>query len=197
MLRKPILPGLLLVVLAFAVSTASTGSGGAELRGAEEFAGIKNKSERSVALFTEAGKVIQHPRCVNCHPSGDSPLQGETGDLHEPPVQRGLGPVGMRCRTCHGPDNFDPGAVPGASKWLLAPRKMGWEDLSLGEICKQIKDPERNGDRTLREITEHMGEDHLVAWAWTPGAGREPAPGNQEILGELIAKWVKTGAVCP
>ena len=23
---------------------------------------------RSIALFREAGKVLQHPRCLNCHP---------------------------------------------------------------------------------------------------------------------------------
>jgi len=173
---------------------------GADLEGAEHFAGIKDKAERSAALFAEAGKVILHPRCVNCHPSGDSPLQGEYGAVHEPPVSRGtggLGPVGMRCRTCHGPDNFDPAGVPGASKWVLAPRKMAWEGVPLSDICLQLKDPKRNGGRKLSEIVEHMAEDELVGWGWSPGAGRESAPGSQEVFGELIAQWVKTGAVCP
>lgn len=182
-----------------AVGIATAGQG-ADLKGAEEFSGIEDKTERSVALFVEAGKVIQHPRCVNCHPSGDSPLQGESGTIHEPPVRRGLGGlgvVGMRCRTCHGPDNFDPAGVPGDTKWVLAPRGMAWEGRSLTEICEQIKDPERNGGRKLKEIVEHMAEDHLVGWGWHPGTGREPAPGSQEVFGELIAAWVKTGAVCP
>ena len=190
----------LLSLLALLGMLATTAVGAADLRHAREFADVRNKAERSLALFAEAGLVIQHPRCINCHPSGDSPLQGEAGELHEPPVRRGqggLGVVGMRCRTCHGPDNFDAGRVPGDSKWVLAPRKMGWEGLSLGEICEQIKDPARNGRRTLREVVEHMREDHLVGWAWAPGAGREPAPGSQEVFGELIAQWVKTGAVCP
>jgi hypothetical protein len=42
-----------------------------------------------------------------------------------------------------------------------------------------------------------MAEDPLVAWGWTPGAGREPAPGTQEVFGRLIAEWVATGAACP
>ena len=187
--------GVLLAVIA--TSVAYGASSGVELKDAGEFSGIKNKKERSVALFTEAGTVLQHPRCINCHPSGEGPLQGESGTRHEPPVGRGLGPVGMRCRTCHGVDNFDPGGVPGATQWLLAPRKMSWEGLSLGEICEQIKDPERNGRRSLREIVEHVTDDHLVGWGWSPGAGREPAPGSQETFAGLIGAWVKTGAACP
>ena len=141
-----------------------------------------------------------HPRCINCHPAGDSPLQGEDFRAHEPPVRRGLGGtgvVGMRCRACHMRENFDPGRVPGAPQWVLAPRKMAWEGLTLGQLCEQVKDPERNGGRTLEEIVEHMSEDDLVGWGWLPGTGRAPAPGSQRTFGELIAAWVESGAACP
>ena len=170
------------------------------MRPADSFADIREKSERSTALFVEAGKVLLHPRCINCHPAGDAPLQGAAERLHEPPVERGMGGlgfVGMQCRTCHFKENFDPGGVPGAPQWHLAPRKMAWEGRTLGEICEQIKDPERNGNRTLDEIVEHMIEDPLVGWGWAPGAGREPVPGTQEAFGDLIEQWVRTGAACP
>ncbi len=170
------------------------------LRPASDFASIADEAERSAALFTEAGKVLQHPRCVNCHPSGDSPLQGEDGRLHRPPVRRGLGglgAIGMQCMTCHQEANFDPGRVPGAHHWALAPRQMAWEGLSLTEICEQVKDPQRNGSRSLDDIARHMSEDALVAWGWEPGVDREPAPGTQEAFGELIHAWIDTGAVCP
>ncbi len=39
----------------------------------ESFAAINDTAARSAALFTEAGKVLTHPRCVNCHPAGDRP----------------------------------------------------------------------------------------------------------------------------
>jgi hypothetical protein len=39
--------------------------------------------------------------------------------------------------------------------------------------------------------------DDLVAWAWRPGEGREPAPGTQELFGQLIQAWIDTGAQCP
>ena len=164
------------------------------------FAGIADEAERSRALFTEAGKVMLHPRCINCHPAGDVPLQGEDMRTHEPPVRRGLGGtgvVGMRCRACHMRENFDPGGVPGAHQWALAPRKMAWEGFNMRQLCEQVKDPERNGGRSLEEIVEHMSEDELVGWGWQPGAGRRPVPGSQEEFGELIAAWVETGAACP
>ena len=59
------------------------------------------------------------------------------------------------------------------------PRSMGWQHKSLTDICMQLKDTSRNGGKTLYQIIEHAVRDSLVAWAWKPGAGREPAPGRQ------------------
>lgn len=195
------LPILCLAALSLASANAAPQEAeSAELASPESFDSISDEAERSAALFLEAAKVLTHPRCVNCHPAGDAPLQGEDGAAHQPPVRRGaggLGAVGMKCRTCHQKANFDPGRVPGAPAWHLAPLKMAWEELAPAEICEQLKDPERNGGRSLREIAEHMAEDALVGWAWNPGVGREPAPGGQEVFGELIAAWIRTGAVCP
>jgi hypothetical protein len=74
---------------------------------------------------------------------------------------------------------------------------MAWQGKSIAEICTQIKDPARNGDRTLAKIHEHIADDTLVGWAWHPGPGRKPAPGTQRRAGELIAAWIDTGAACP
>ena len=74
---------------------------------------------------------------------------------------------------------------------------MAWEGKSLAQICAQIKDPERNGGRSLQDLVDHIGRDSLVGWAWAPGAGRTPAPGTQEEAGALVAAWVQTGAACP
>ena len=166
----------------------------------QSFDGISDTAARSAALFTEAGKVLTSPRCVNCHPAGDRPLQGEAHRLHQPPVARGpdgFGTVSMRCAMCHQSANFDPAGVPGNPHWHLAPREMAWQGKTLGEICAQIKDPARNGGRSLQQILTHMATDTLVGWAWAPGFGRKPAPGTQQELGALIAAWMKTGAACP
>ena len=87
--------------------------------------------------------------------------------------------------------------MPGRPQWHLAPREMGWEGKTLGEICAQLKDPERNGGRGLDDLVHHIGRDTLVGWAWAPGFGREPAPGTQELAGALAEAWIKIGAACP
>ena len=65
------------------------------------------------------------------------------------------------------------------------------------DICEQLKDPARNGHKTLAQLIEHNAQDPLVAWGWQPGGGREPAPGTQAQFGELTRAWVETGAECP
>jgi hypothetical protein len=128
----------------------------ATLQPLSAFADIADDTQRARALFAEIGKVIQHPRCVNCHPLSERPLQGEAGALHQPLVVRGaggMGAAGMMCITCHNAENFR--NVPGHPRWHLAPAEMAWEGKSLTEICAQIKDPERNGGKTLAELGEH------------------------------------------
>jgi hypothetical protein len=187
---------------------SASASASAQLRPVSAFANTGDATKRSIALFQEAGKVIQHPRCINCHPAGDRPSQGMTGQPHEPWVRRGadgFGAVGMRCGTCHQATNFDPGpsvnaptiSVPGHPKWHVAPIEMAWQGKTLGEICRQIKDPGRNGGHTIEQIVTHMADDSLVGWAWAPGTGREPAPGTQASFGALIRAWAESGAACP
>ena len=172
----------------------------ASLAPPESFAGISDTNQRSAAMFTELGKVLTHPRCVNCHPAGDRPHQTDLGRPHQPPVERGKdghGLAAMRCSICHQSANFEPARMPGHPEWHLAPREMAWEGKSLGEICAQIKDPARNGGRSLDDIALHVRDDRLVGWAWAPGSGRQPAPGTQKIAGALVEAWVNTGAACP
>jgi hypothetical protein len=170
------------------------------LQPASAFQNIRDPKARSAAIFREVGKVLNHPRCVNCHPRGDIPLQGDNSRLHQPPVVRGpdgFGVAGMECGSCHGDRNFEPARVPGAPHWHLAPRSTGWGGKSLAEICAQIKDPRRNGGKTIREIVAHMHDDKLIKWAWAPGKGRTPAPGSWKRFNELIAAWAAAGAHCP
>jgi hypothetical protein len=148
----------------------------------ESFAAIADTAARSASLFSEAGKVLTHPRCVNCHPAGDRPRQGDVRPLHQPPVERGedgFGLPAMRCSICHQAANFERAGVPGNPGWHLAPHEMGCEGKTLAQICEQIKDPARNGGRSLEDIVHHVGEDHLVGWAWAPGGDRRPRPAHR------------------
>ncbi len=165
-----------------------------------DFSAIRDRKARSLALFAEVGKVIQHPRCLNCHPAGDTPTQTDAMIPHRPMVVRGdagFGAAGMHCTTCHHAANFDPARVPGNPKWLLAPKEQAWQGKSLGDICRQIKDPKRNGGKDMPALIHHMAEDDLVGWGWHPGAGRTPAPGTQASFGALFKAWADTGAACP
>ena len=187
---------LMSMLTAYAVSDV----GPDKLASPQSFDTITDPEARSVALFTELGKVLTSPRCLNCHPSGDHPHQGDHGRLHQPPVARGTDGYGlpaMRCPICHQQANFDPAGVPGNPEWHLAPLEMGWEGKTLGEICTQIKDPARNGNRSLADLVHHIGTDALVGWAWAPGYGRTPAPGTQKEAGALVEAWIQTGAACP
>ncbi len=170
------------------------------LESPDHFSSISNRAERSRALFEEAGKVIQHPRCQNCHPVGERPTQGNDLHPHLPWVVRGdddKGATALRCTTCHQSANFEASGVPGHPLWHVAPKSMAWQTQSLGQICEQIKDRKRNGGKTLAEIQEHMAHDSLVGWAWNPGHERDSAPGTQAQFGELISAWIDSGAACP
>jgi hypothetical protein len=177
----------------------------APLRALSEFDAIVDRKTRSVALFIEAGRVIQSPRCMNCHPATRTPTQGDDLHAHVPFMQAGTagqGPAGLGCRACHQADNVRTSSasietIPGHPHWALAPATMAWQGKSLGAICTQIKDPAHNGGRSLANLHDHMATDTLVGWAWRPGLGRAPAPGTQADFGRLIEAWIATGAACP
>src|SRR3954453_15591347 len=97
-----------------------------QLRAVADFAVISDRQERSRALFLEASRVLLHPRCANCHPSGDVPLQGMQMTPHQPPGPGGPGNhggVGMEGRGGPQDRNLDHAPVPGAPDWHVAPRE--------------------------------------------------------------------------
>ncbi len=163
--------------------------------------------ERGLAEWEKVHAVFSHPRCANCHvedehPRWSGPHYGGTR-FHAFNVQRGddgsgFGNAGLRCTTCHFETNSQAlHGPPGAENWHLAPVEMVWFDKSSAEICTQIKDPERNGGRSLQEVAQHGRDDALVAWGWDPGPGREPAPGSAEETYRAILAWEAAGAPCP
>ncbi|ESZ26638.1 hypothetical protein [Mesorhizobium sp. L2C084A000] len=151
--------------------------------------------------------VFSHPRCADCHVADERPRwsgahYGGTR-VHAFNVQRGadgsgFGNPGLRCTTCHFASNSKAlHGPPGAENWHLAPAEMAWFGRSSAEICAQIKDPLRNGNRSLKDIALHVRDDRLVAWGWAPGSGREPAPGSAEATYQAIENWAAAGASCP
>jgi len=170
------------------------------LKPVSSFAAIKDEHARSLALFLEASKVITSPRCMNCHPNGERPTQGDAMVPHQPLVVRGpagFGVAAMRCSTCHQTTNSDDARVPGNPAWRLAPAFLAWQGKSLGDICRLISDPTRNGGRNAAALVHHMAEDSLVGWGWHPDRGRRPVPGSQKEFGAIIEAWLASGAACP
>ena len=160
-----------------------------------------------LASWAKVYEVFSHPRCANCHveddrPRWSSPHYGATR-VHAFNVQRGadgsgFGNPGLRCTTCHFASNSSVlHGPPGAEGWHLAPPEMVWFGKSSAEVCAQIKDPARNGGRTLDEVAVHVRDDGLVAWGWSPGPGREPAPGSALATFEALSAWAAAGAPCP
>src|SRR6185503_7018992 len=147
-------------------------------------------------------QVLQHPRCVNCHPSGDAPLQGDDSHEHVQFVRRGPdgnGLFAMRCATCHQTQNLAGANLPpGAPNWHLPKpeQPLVFQGKSPSELCRQLRDPQTNGGRTPEEILKHMAEDPLVGWGWDPGAGRTPVPIPRETLVAALRAWVDGGCDC-
>ena len=163
--------------------------------------------DTATQAWNEVFAVFSHPRCAACHVSDEHPrwFDKATGapKFHGMNVLRGqdgsgFGNAGLRCATCHGPQNA-PTLLgpPGAPKWHLAPVEMVWFGRSSAEICAQIKDKARNGDRSLDQIADHVRDDKLVAWGWSPGGEREPAPGSAQKTYDDLKRWIAGGAPCP
>lgn len=153
-----------------------------------------------VAAFENVARVLLSPRCMNCHPRGDAPLQGDTPKPHAQNITRKIEGLGMRCGSCHQSTNL-PGRrmPPGAPKWGLPPAAtpMVFEGKTAAQLCKQLKDPATNGKKTVAEVVHHMTSDALVKWGWTPGEGRTQPPLTHAQFAEAARIWGDAGAPCP
>jgi hypothetical protein len=159
-----------------------------------------------VAAFETVRAVLQHPRCQNCHPGGDAPLQGDDSHVHSQNVKRGpggRGMVGEECTTCHGPANPPPSygerVPPGVSEgWHMPPPdvKMVFVGRSARELCEQIKDPATNGGKDMAALRKHL-DTPLVLWGWEPGLGRKPVPTPYVEFIAAWETWARAGAPCP
>jgi hypothetical protein len=158
---------------------------------------------QSEVLFAQMATVLQHPRCMNCHTREQFPRQGDDRHRHLMNMSRGSddhGAAGLHCSTCHQAANQVTSGVPGAPDWHLAPLRMAWEGLSVGDLCRALSDPACGGMKP-DQLVAHF-DTPLVAWAWSPGAdahGRTRAtpPLTHDAFVDITRQWVATGATCP
>lgn len=159
---------------------------------------------KSRAAFNEAVKVFFSARCANCHPGGDAPTQGDTMTPHSMEVKRGPEGRGIgeqKCTTCHQDINLDDDNLPpGVPNWHMPSEanKMAFQGVTAGQLCRNLKDPLKNGGRkSAKDAVHHIATDPLVLWAWSPGNGRTTPPMSHADFMKKMNEWVDSGAACP
>jgi hypothetical protein len=164
---------------------------------------VLKDSIASVKAFMSVYKVLMSPRCMNCHPAGDQPLQGDDSHIHTMNVKRGVdghGVYSMRCSNCHQAEN-DPGVhlPPGNPKWGLPPAdmRMVFQGRTPRQLAIQLLDSKQNGGRTKAQILDHITNDGLVGWAWHPGVGRTLPHVTRATLIAQTRLWIAKGAYIP
>lgn len=157
----------------------------------------------SVKAFMAVYQVLKSARCMNCHPSGNVPLQGDDSHLHTMGVKRGpdgKGLYALKCSNCHQAENT-PGlhTPPGNPKWGLPPAgmRMVFQGRSARQLALQLLDPKQNGGRTKQQLIDHMTKDELVTWAWHPGEGRTLPPLSHAAFSAQVKLWIGKGAYAP
>ncbi|HZX59054.1 MAG TPA: hypothetical protein VFE54_10020 [Mucilaginibacter sp.] len=164
---------------------------------------VQKDSVGSVKAFMQVYNVLMSPRCMNCHPAGDVPLQGDDSHLHTMNVQRGLdgrGVYGMRCSNCHQADNIDGLHMPpGNPNWGMPSSYMRlvFQGRSPRQLALQLLDPKRNGGKTKAQLINHMANDPLVGWGWHPGDGRTLPPMTRPAFVAQVKLWIAKGAYAP
>jgi len=166
--------------------------------------------DQALEAWDRIYEVASHPRCSNCHvgasnrPMWSGPSYGRARP-HGMNVNAGESRIGaeyLLCSTCHtarvnAMPNDGPHMAPQvAMEWQLPPVEAEWFGKTSDEICNQLRDPERNGDRTFMDLASHLDHDLILHWAWEPGGGREPAPYSlQEHVNDVLA-WGVGGMPC-
>ena len=167
-----------------------------------KYNGINKDSVESVKAFMQVYKVLMSPRCMNCHPSGDIPLQGDDSHLHAMFPKRGKegkGVYAMKCSNCHQPTNTAGlNTPPGNPNWHLPPAdmKMVFQGKTAHQLAKQIMDPKQNGHKNKEQLIEHA-DDGLVLAAWNPGEGRTLPPMSHAEFKKAWITWIEKGAYAP
>ncbi|WP_443938489.1 hypothetical protein [Pedobacter sp. MW01-1-1] len=200
--NKLIVLSVLAICLSLMVFAHSEKPHNEEKNPAKQQIRVVNDSIQSVQAFTKVYKVLMSPRCMNCHPSGDVPLQGDDSHIHSMLPKRGSdgkGMLSMKCMNCHQPENTaGVHTPPGNPNWHLPPAnmKMIFQGKTMNQLAKQLTDKSKNGNKDLKALIAHA-DDALVKWAWQPGTGRSLPPLSHQEFKDAWITWLKTGAYAP
>jgi hypothetical protein len=152
------------------------------------------------ADFGPIATVLLSPRCKNCHPAGDAPRIGDRSTKHRMNITRASAESGLPCTACHRTTNSPlVHGPPGVPNWRMPPREhpMVFEGKTSRELCEALKDPAKNGGKTLAALEEHFASDPIVLWGYAPGPGRSMPPVPHDELVRSVKRWVVAGGPCP
>jgi mono/diheme cytochrome c family protein len=198
---KTITAMVIILSIVAVVSSAFTNKNDFNSNGADHDHSTKDSVE-SVKAFMQVYKVLMSPRCMNCHPSGDVPLQGDDSRLHNSSPKRGKdgkGLYAMKCSNCHQATNVAGlNTPPGNPNWHLPPAnmKMVFQGRTAYQLAKQLIDPKQNGNKTREQLIKHA-DDGLVLAGWNPGEGRTIPPLSHAEFKQAWVTWIKSGAYAP
>jgi hypothetical protein len=196
-------------ILGFLMLFIAAGSSFIKPSGSIRDGGTKPAEEKvpdsvlSKKAFLEVYKVLMSPRCMNCHPSGDAPLQGDDSRIHTQGVLRGpegKGLYALKCSNCHQPKNT-PGLhmPPGNPKWQLPPpqTKMVFQGRTPRELAAQLLNKKENGGKNKAGLIDHITNDTLVAAGWHPAEGLSLPPLSHKEFARQFRQWLDKGAYLP
>jgi hypothetical protein len=199
---KPVKTISTLLVILSVIAIATSGFRDTTTGNEENLEGAARDSVESVEAFMDVYKVLMSPRCMNCHPAGDIPLQGDDNHIHTMFPKRGKDGKGLyaqKCTNCHQPANV-PGVhtPPGNPKWALPPAdmKMVFQGKTARQLALQIMDYNRNGHKNKEKLLEHA-TDTLVKAGWNMGEGRKQPPLSYDAFLKAWNTWIEKGGYAP
>jgi hypothetical protein len=157
----------------------------------------------SKRAFLKVYKVLMSARCMNCHPAGDVPLQGDDSHPHLQGVKRGpdgTGLYALKCANCHQTHNLAGLHLPpGNLKWRLPPAnmKMIFQGRTPHQLALQLLDKKKNGGKSVKALIDHVTHDSLVLGGWTPAEGLSGPPLTHKEFVNAFNEWIGHGAVSP
>jgi hypothetical protein len=164
--------------------------------------GINKDSVESVKAFMQVYAVLMNPACMNCHPSGEAPIQGLDGQPHTMNVKRGKDGKGLyaaRCSNCHQAENT-PGlnTPPGSPDWALPPEdmKMIFQGRTPRQLALQIMNYNQNGHKNKAQLIAHA-RTTLVKKGWDLGEGRIKPPMSYDAFVKVWDTWINKGGYAP
>jgi len=126
-------------------------------------------------------------------------MVGDHARPHPMNISRASEAAGLPCTACHREKNADVRhGPPGVPDWRLPPKEtpMVFQGKTAHELCETLKDPTKNGHKTLAALEEHFDSDKIVLWGFAPGPGRTMPPVSHDELSQAVHAWIAAGAPC-